>query len=64
MKRIYTCCICHKVLPDANKRLVYQEYQYRGYGHFINKNNFDFCDECFKYFKKWIIKHKEVNNNE
>lgn len=60
MKKIYSCCICHKELPDAGHRLVYQKYMYRGYGHFINQNNFDFCEDCIKYFKKWIIKHKEV----
>lgn len=60
-KKIYKCNICHKVLEtDKPHRLVHQEYIYRGYGHYINKHIFDFCDDCFKIFKRWISKHKEV----
>lgn len=58
--KVYTCAICHKVLEHPKTRLVYQEYLHRGYGHFINRKNFDFCDDCFKYFRHWIIKNNRV----
>lgn len=57
--KIYECAICHKVLEHPKDRLVYQEYLHRGYGHFINRKNFDFCEDCFKKFKHWILKNKK-----
>lgn len=64
LPKIYKCCICHTVLEEYKPhRLVYQEYETRGYGQYKNKHNFDFCDKCFKIFKIWIRKHKEVTND-
>ncbi len=60
--KIYKCCICHKVLDTKPHRLVHQEYDYKGYRQYKNKQHFDFCDKCFKTFGSWIIKHKEVTN--
>lgn len=61
--KIYKCCICHKVLDTKPHRLVHQEYDNsRAYGLYKNKHNFDFCDKCFKPFRAWIKKHKEVKN--
>ena len=45
-KKIYECAICHTVLEHPKDRLVYQKYLHRGYGHFINMKNFDFCEDC------------------
>lgn len=60
--KIYKCCICHKVLDTKPHRLIYQEYEIRGYGQYRNKHNFDFCDNCFNQFGRWIVKHKEGAN--
>lgn len=57
--KIHTCCICHKTLAVKPHRLVYQEYNECGRNHqYQNLYNYDFCDECFMIFKKWINKHK------
>lgn len=61
MTKVYVCTICHKILSDYKPhRLVHQEYGAGNYNQYGNKHNFDFCDDCFKIFKKWIAKHKEV----
>ena len=60
VKKIYTCCICHKVLDSKPHRLVHQEWEQKGYGLYKNRHNFDFCDECFKIFASWIVKNKKV----
>ena len=58
MKKIYECCICHNEI-DRNKRLVYQEFDNKGkYGFFHNICNYDMCDECFKIFVSWIMRHR------
>lgn len=60
MKKDYECCICHKPI-ERDKRLVYQKYDgKKPYGAFHNKHNYDFCNEHFKIFKRWIIKNKKV----
>ena len=53
------CCICHNKVDGKAHRLVHQEWEKTGYGLYKNKHNFDFCDNCFKTFKKWIIRHKK-----
>lgn len=54
--KIHTCCICHKLLAVKPHRLVNQEW---GNKHqYQNVRNYDFCDECFMTFKKWIRKHR------
>ena len=59
MKKEYYCCICHKQIL-RNKRLVYQEFDGKEtYGAFHNKCNYDFCDKCFKIFKRWILKNNK-----
>lgn len=64
INKVYKCCICHKTLENYKPhRLVHQEYEYKGYGLYRNKHNFDFCDNCFKPFRAWIKKHKEVTND-
>lgn len=61
MNKNYECCICHEPI-ERNKRLVYQEFDgKKRYGAFHNRYNYDFCDKCFKIFKKWIIKHRCKN---
>lgn len=60
VKKIYSCCICHKVLDYKPHRLVHQEWEEKGYGLYKNKNNFDFCDTCFKTFVVWINENKKV----
>ena len=60
MTKVYVCTICHKILTDYKPhRLVNQEYGGSGYNQYSNKYTFDFCHDCFKKFKAWIIKHKE-----
>ena len=60
MKKDYECCICHKPI-ERDKRLVYKKFDgKKPYGAFHNKHNYDFCDEHFKIFKRWIIKNKKV----
>ena len=59
INKIYTCCICHRKLDVKPHRLVHQEYEIRRYKQYANKENFDFCDKCFKQFTCWIKKHKE-----
>ena len=55
--KIHQCCICHKLLDKKPQRLVYQcwnkEKQY-----FRNVHNYDYCDNCFMIFRKWIRKHR------
>ena len=64
MIKVYKCCICNQTLEDKPHRLVHQEYEYKRYLHFVNHGNYDFCDNCFKRFMKWINKHnKEVEND-
>lgn len=54
--KIYSCCICHKILEDYKPhRLVHQEYEK---WYYKNTFNYDFCDDCFKIFKRWIYKHR------
>lgn len=61
MAKEYECCICHKLM-EINKRLVYQEFDNKKpYGLFRNRYNYDFCDECFKVFISWIVRHKKEN---
>ena len=58
MAKEYECCICHKII-ERDKRLVYQEFDGRkSYGAFHNKANYDICNNCFKIFEKWILKHR------
>lgn len=59
VKKIYTCCICHRVLDFRPHRLVHQEWESKGYGLYKNIYNFDFCDECFKIFTTWIDKNSK-----
>lgn len=59
-EKIYKCYLCHKVLDRKPHRLVYQEYETRGYGRYYTIYNFDFCDKCFKKYRNWLEKHKEV----
>lgn len=56
-RKIFECCICHKEIPK-NIRLVHQIYDKKEpYGRYHNKNNYDFCEECFEIFKRWLKKH-------
>lgn len=60
VKKVYRCCICHKVLNDYKPhRLVWQEYEYKGYGLYRNQYNYDFCTHCFSTFKNWVKKYEE-----
>lgn len=64
-RKIYKCCICHNVLDEYRPiRLVKQNWEFKGYGLYRNKANYDFCIDCYKKFNNWIKKHKEVENNE
>ena len=56
-EKIYKCYMCHKVLDHKPHRLVYQEFERSRY---YNIFNFDFCDKCFKTYRNWLEKHKEV----
>ena len=60
VKKVYYCCICHKILDYKPHRLVYQEWEEKGYGLYKNQNNFDFCNNCFKTFIVWIEENKKV----
>lgn len=59
VKKVYTCCICHRVLNSKPHRLVHQEWEVKGYGLYKNRHNFDFCDECFKIFVAWISENNK-----
>lgn len=63
MKKIFRCCICHRVLNDYKPtRLVKQVYDNKKpYGSYHNSENYDFCKKCYKVFNRWIEKHKEVD---
>jgi len=62
VKNDYECCICHKPI-ERNKRLVYQEFDNKEtYGAFHNRCVYDFCDECFRVFVSWIMRHKSEND--
>lgn len=59
--KVYKCCICKNVLNYMPHRLVHQEYGIRTYKQYANKQNYDFCDRCFRQFIKWTKKHEEEN---
>lgn len=62
MNKSYECCICHEPI-ERNKRLVYQEFDSKEtYGAFHNKYHYDFCDNCFRVFVSWIMRHKSEND--
>lgn len=57
-RKVFKCCICHKEV-EKDIRLVYQRYDKQPvYGKYVNRRNFDFCNECFKTFQKWIVENK------
>ncbi len=59
-KKIYKCCICNKVLTDSKPiRLVKQIYGAGKYQQYANVCNYDFCDDCYGMFDKWIKKYKK-----
>lgn len=64
--KVYTCCICHKVLDYKPHRLVHQEFGNRynngklTHHHYIIKHNYDFCDKCFTAYLSWVKKYEEV----
>lgn len=64
-KKIYKCCICHKVLDYKPIRLVKQlndnRVSYNAY-HFIK--NYDFCNKCYQVFDKWVTKHNEEDTDD
>lgn len=60
IKKIYKCCICHKVLDYKPIRLVKQLHDNKEtYGAYHNITNYDFCKSCYQRFNNWIKKHKE-----
>lgn len=62
MKKVFKCCICHKVLEEYKPiRLVKQKfYNPMGvYGQYKHICNYDFCIDCYKRFNAWIRKHSE-----
>lgn len=61
--KIHTCCICHRVLTKKPHRLVHQEWSTIK-GQYQNTHNFDYCDECFNTFKRWIVKHNRREEEE
>ena len=62
MKKIYSCCICHKELEEKPIRLTEQRYSIGNYKQYAPVKNYDFCKDCFRKFNAWIIKHKEGEN--
>ena len=65
MKKIFRCCICHKVLEDYKPiRLVKQVHdEIVPYGAYHYEDKYDFCKKCYKIFERWLEKH-EVQNEE
>ena len=62
--KIYKCCICKKVLRDYKPiRLVKQKYGIGNYKQYSNVDKYDFCENCYKTFNKWINKYKESDKN-
>lgn len=60
MKKIYKCCICHRILDYKPIRLVKQLNDGKEtYNAYHNQANYDFCIRCYKKFDNWINKHKE-----
>lgn len=59
MKKIYSCCICHKVLEDKPIRLTKKEYGIGKYKQYDPVENYDFCKKCYKVFENWLEKHKK-----
>ena len=58
----YECSICHKPI-EKNKRLVYQEFDKELKCNFFRtKYVYYFCDECFRVFVSWIMRHKNEND--
>lgn len=57
--KIYSCCICHKVLREKPIRLVKQEYGSGRYNQYAFVDKYDICKRCYQSFDKWINKHKE-----
>lgn len=59
LDRNYECSICHKPI-EKNKRLVYQEFDKNlKYNFFRDRCVYYFCDECFRVFVSWIVRHKK-----
>lgn len=60
MSKPYVCCICHKILEDKKPiRLVKQIYGKGRYNQYGTVTHYDFCEECYKTFDKWLSKHKK-----
>lgn len=59
MKKVFRCCICHKVLEDYKPiRLVKQVHDNKvPYGAYHFETKYDFCKECYKTFDNWIRRH-------
>lgn len=62
-RKNYKCCICHQVLDKHPIRLIEQRYEdeNKPYAQFKKIRQYDYCSDCFKKFRHWVIKHKEVN---
>lgn len=60
MKKVFKCCICHKVLEEYKPiRLVKQKCKMGLYENYKHICNYDFCIDCYKRFNAWIRKHSE-----
>lgn len=64
MRKIFRCCICHKVLENYKPiRLVKMVHDNKTpYGAYHYDNKFDLCKRCYKIFNRWIEKHETQNS--
>lgn len=59
MKKIYKCCICHKILEDYKPiRIAIKKYGIGNYHQYKTTKNYDYCIKCFAMINdllfKWI----------
>ena len=62
----YTCCICKEKITYKPIRLVKQLYGFdnRWPSQYSFVCNYNFCNECYKTFHRWIMKHERDDKHE
>lgn len=53
------CCICHKKVDYKPIRLYKAEYGAGRFNAYYQIQHWNFCNNCYMKFNKWLIKHNK-----
>ena len=64
--KYYECDICHVKVDYKPTRLVKQRYGINPTypSQYAMICNYNFCDNCYKKFQRWINKNRKSDNDE